>query len=99
MVRHERTFIGDDHGPLEDIAQLAYVARPRIVHKLTDRVRMKIGHPAVMPSIQFRDHRLGNRWDVFLAVTQRRQRDMKYVEPVEQILPEELLLYCYFQRP
>src|SRR6185312_5721131 len=89
MTRFDPTGPRNDHRALDDITQLANVARPRI--RLQQRARRVVhsfdGH-AVLPA-EFANEVSCQQRNVVGPLAEWRQRDLEYVEPVEQVLAKQ----------
>src|SRR5688572_6128490 len=78
----------EDDRALDDVAQLADVARPAVLIEHTHRRRFDGGHVLVVARIELGDERLDEQGQVFLAQPQRRQFDGEDVQAIEQILAQ-----------
>src|SRR6185312_13930666 len=88
VLRHDQSFTGHDRRALENVAQLAYVSGPGVVLKTVEGRRMQARDPGAMLLVDGRENGFGNRRNVFLPVTQRRQENVKDVEAVVEILAQ-----------
>ncbi|MPL79207.1 hypothetical protein SDC9_25082 [bioreactor metagenome] len=80
--------LAKDQHPLDDVAQLADVARP--VHRLQRRPRLfrDLARGQALGAVEGLDEMPGEQRDVLAPLAQRRHRDRHHVEPVEQLLAE-----------
>ena len=93
--RHQREMLGRDEPPvaenrrpLEDVAQLADVARPVVLNQQAACLtRDPAGRPAESPR-DVGQERLAQRQDVVTPVTQRWQPDREHIEAVIEVLAE-----------
>ena len=78
-----------DHQPLDHVAQLAHVARPRVAlqHRRARPARSVFEPPAVLAR-ELRHEVLGEQRDVLLPLAQRRHEDRDHVQPEVEILAE-----------
>src|SRR5438445_728234 len=76
------------HRPLDDVAQLAHVARPVIALELLVRLAGEAADLAVVLPIELLDEALAQQRNVLAALPQRRQVDREDVEPIEEVLAQ-----------
>src|SRR6185312_4733234 len=89
MTRFDPTGPRNDHGALDDITQLANVARPRVrLQQRARRVVHTFDRHAVLPA-EFANEVSGQQRDIVGPLAQWRQRDLEYVEAVEQVLAKK----------
>src|SRR4029077_8991468 len=76
------------HRALDDILELANVARPVVLGQQVERVRRQL-EPAflVLLAVLF-EEMVDEQWNVVLPVAQRRQLDRDHVEAIEEIFAE-----------
>ncbi len=89
--------VAEEHGALDDVDQLAHIARPGVraqgVHCLLgDAVNLAADAGAEVVDVAFHQHR-----DVLAAVPQRRDLERHNAQAVKQILAEVLRLHLFFQ--
>ncbi len=90
VLRHDREAVTQDDGPFDAVLQLADVPRPRMLHHNLHRLRRDLqAFPLQLPAVH-REKVLHQQRNVLAAVPQRRDDDRKYVQPVIQVLPENL---------
>ncbi len=78
----------EDHRALEDVRELAHVARPGLRLEQLERVRRELGRLQPVALGARGEQVRGERRHVARALAQRRQLEGKDVEPEEQIGPE-----------
>ena len=89
--RHHRP-VGDDHGPLDDVFQLADVARPVVRLAAPAAPRRRSARPPCRPAAPYSFRKCcGQLGDVLRPLAQRRHGDRDDVEPIEQVLAEPAL--------
>ena len=77
-----------DYDALDDIAQLAHVARPGITHEHVNGI---VGDLTGTPAIgrrKFLEEVASEKGDVFLALAQWRNEEWNHVQPVKEIFAE-----------
>src|SRR5678815_1593739 len=82
-----------DHGTLDNVAQLADIARPVIVLEHFHRRRFHGRHTLVVARVELGDERLDQQRQVFLPLAERRQLDGEDVQPVEEIFAQLAALH------
>src|SRR5262249_22225748 len=80
-----------DRGPLEDIAELAHVARPAVAAKALPRVARDPGWRPAQAAAVLREKRVRQRQYVIAPLAQRRQPNREDVQPIVQVLAKETL--------
>ena len=98
MPRHHRAFARDDHRPFQHIAQFPHVAGPGMLHQAGKRLRMKLRNAIPAFLVQLPDHGVGDMRNIFQAMPQRRQFDVKNIQPVIQILAQHPLFDRFERR-
>src|SRR5262252_5587105 len=91
--RSDELLVATHHRPLDDIAQLADVAGPRVV---AEAHHGRLVDPLDLPSVllvELGDEGLYEERDVLGPLAQRRERDGQHVDPVVQVLPEGLVAH------
>src|SRR5689334_19353638 len=76
--------VGQEHGALQRMVQLAHVAGPRVALERMECLRLEPRERLAIPRSVAPEEVLGQGPDVALALTQRRQRDLDGVEPEQQ---------------
>ena len=87
MTRQQAIAIGQNHGALHRILQLAHVAGPRMRHQHRQRL-WRQGHLLADIAGDALDKVEREARDVFLALTQRRNRHREDRQPEIQVLTE-----------
>ena len=77
-----------DRRPLDRVGQLSDVARPVVREQGLDRVVGQINVEATTLGVEPADHVSRQGWHVGLALAERRQDDLKHVDPEEEVLAE-----------
>src|SRR5258708_32312113 len=88
LIDRERLCLTDDDGPLDDILQLADVARPRIRQEQIQRFFADSADALACFPRETRDVVLNQQRDVLFSFPQRGNLNGEHVEPVKQIPPE-----------
>ena len=88
MFQLDGSFAGEDYGALEHIAQLANIARPLMAREDINHRRGYVGDAAFVTAVEIGEQGFGDRLNVFLALPQRRQMDVKDIQPVEEIFAQ-----------
>ena len=92
----DRPSLGEQHGALDDVEELAYVARPRVLLEHLQGLRREPLHALAELRIEALDERGGEEGNVRGTVSERRELDGEHPEPVEEIgaetTPRDLLL-------
>ena len=78
----------EDAGALHDVADLARIARPRMLPEQRLRVLVQYLRRRAAPHGHLVQELLGDRNDVHRPESQRGQLDPEHVEPEEQVAPE-----------
>ena len=78
----------EQHGPLHDIAQLAHVARPGILRKRADRLRIEAAQRASVAARRIRKGRPRQRQDIRRSLAQGRHLNFHRVDAKHQVLAE-----------
>ena len=76
------------HRALDDVLQLADVARPAVVHQQVERLRLELDAGLAVLRAVLLEEVLRQRRNVVLALPQRRQVDVDDVQPVVEVLAE-----------
>ncbi len=77
-----------DHDTLDYIAQLAYIAWPRVAHEGVDRI---VGDFFRVPAVLRREllqEMPCQQWNILRALAQRRHRKRDHVQAIEEVLAE-----------
>ena len=82
-----------DHRALDDVAQLAHIARPGVLAEQLERRLVDAAHLPLVLLVELGHERLREERDVLGAPAQRRERDRQHVDPVVEILPERAVLH------
>src|SRR5260370_4052466 len=98
MTGQQASLARNDYCSLQYVAQLSYIARPRITHEQPENFWLEIRHAAIVPLVQSANQSFGYWQNVFLAMAQRRHDDAKDVEAVVHIPAEHLLFQCLLDR-
>ena len=86
MLGHDHARGGHDHGPLDDVLQLAHVARPVVADEAIHGVG---GHPPLAQGLGVLGQEvLGEQRDVTAAIPEGGQRERDDIQAVEQVFPE-----------
>ena len=80
--------LGQQHGALDGVLELADVAGPLIAHEELQRVRLEPDDLLLQLTRESTDEEVGQLGDVVLALAQRRHLHRHDVEPVVQVLAE-----------
>src|SRR5215467_551336 len=89
----DELLVAAHHRPLDDVAELADVAGPRVIAEAHQGRRV---HPLDLPSVllvELGDEGLHEERDVLGPLAQRRERDGQHIDPIVQILPEGLVTH------
>jgi hypothetical protein len=81
--RLEDLRVGEHHGPLDRVLELAHVARPRVVHEQLARVGGEPADVRAQARVVLRDEVVDQQVNVLAPLPQRRDRDRQHVDPVE----------------
>ena len=82
MFRLDEVPLGQDRRALDDVAQLADVAGPRIVLEKVHRLLVDRAHRFAVARVELVEEVLHEQRNVLLAIAQRRQLDGEHVQPV-----------------
>src|SRR5262249_44061724 len=86
------------HGPLDDVAQLADVARPAVLfHLVIGRLGEVADPPARLADEAFQEV-VGEQADIALALAQGRYADFDDLQPEEEVAAELAFADSFFQR-
>ena len=88
MIRQNRARARDDYGPLEYVAQLPDISGPIVHMKDFHRLGMKSRHAGTMSRVEQPDQDLRGGQDVLPSLAQRREDDLKHVQPIVKVLPQ-----------
>jgi hypothetical protein len=92
VVRLNPPGTGEDHGALDDVAQLSYVARPAVAaHQPLGVIADPLDARAVL-GVELPYEVLREQVNIALTLPKRRQGDGEDVEPVEQVAAQGPLL-------
>src|SRR5712664_266309 len=81
-------FLAHDGRALQYIAQLADVSRPGVSHENIHHFRADPSHMLPMLGVHVAQNMLDEPWNIVLMLTQRRQVDVKHIQPEIKILPQ-----------
>jgi len=73
----DETVACQDDGPFQNIAQLAYIARPIIPMKYIEHFGIDSRNARTVLLVQILQHDIGDLRDIFFMFTQRRQHDLE----------------------
>ncbi len=85
--------LGEHHGPADDVAQLADVARPGISGETLEERRRDASDGLAELLVCLAEEVLDEQRDILDAIAERHEMQPDAVEPVEQVLPEPTLLH------
>ena len=88
----DRRAAREDHRALDDVLDLAHVARPVVLAQLLHAVGCEARRRHAHLARELRDEVVRERPEVVEAIAQRRQVDREHVEPVVEVLAELALL-------
>src|SRR6185437_16941747 len=72
----------------DDIPELAKITRPGIIHEYLHDLGLETFDFLIQLLIRLREEEFGEERDVLFAVTEGRQYDREFVEPMEKVFPE-----------
>src|SRR5437588_9009861 len=94
MTRLDPAAACDDYRPLNHVAQFADIPRPWMsIEQRARRIADAFDVHLVLPA-KLADEMLREEGNVFGALIERRQRQLEYVEPIEQIFAEQTIADC-----
>src|ERR1019366_3848426 len=82
------SFACQNHGALQHVAQFAHIPRPAVPLERFHHLRGDLRHLASVLAVHIPDQRFHHGGDVFLALAQRRQMNVEYVQAVEEVLAQ-----------
>ena len=95
MIRQDQFALGKQRRALHSVAQLAHVARPRIILQTRHR---RLGQPCAA-SGEFRHEQIRQRQNILAPLAQRPDVQLHHVQPVKQILAKTTGLHLFLQIP
>ena len=81
--------------PLDDVAQLAHVARPVVLLEHPHRLLIDAGDRLLIAQVELVQERLHQQRQIVAPVAQRRQADREHVQAVEQVFAQLALLHRF----
>ena len=93
VLAADEAAVGQDHGALDGVAQLADVAGPRVGEQLIACLARDARRRAADGFADLGEKRVGQLQDVVEPLAQRRQRDLEDAEPVVEVLAELAALH------
>src|SRR5579863_1559438 len=91
MIFEQTSLFGHNRCTLQDIPKLSNIPGPIVVHEPFQRSLVQLADPAIILAIHVAQNGVRESRYILLPMTQGRQMDVKYVEPVIEIFPEKLL--------
>ena len=85
--------VGEDHGALEDVLQLPYVAEEVVLAEQLERLRREADDPVPHLGAQAFEDPRGEDGDILPSLPERRDDDAHHVEAIEEILAERSALH------
>ena len=89
--------VREHDGALDDVLELAHVARPVVLHQQVERLGRELEVRLVVLLAVFLEEVLREQRDVVLPLAQRRQVDVDDVQPVVEVLAEPSVLHHLLQ--
>jgi hypothetical protein len=86
MAQTNLAFSRHDHRALNQVSQLAHVTRPGTGGEPIEYFFAQMGYPAPVLTVQVSNQGRGDRRNILFAVSERRQRDVKNIQTVIQVL-------------
>src|SRR5579875_134235 len=83
--------VGQCAGALDDVLQLAHIARPSVGLERDKHLRLEADDPIVCLLGKFLQKKVREQRDVALAFTQGRKRDIDHIDAIVKILTEAAL--------
>ncbi len=80
--------VAHEHRALDDVLQLAHVARPVVGREHVDGRRRDAADVLAMLGREALEEMIGKKQHVRLPLTKRRDEDREHVQPVEEVLAE-----------
>ena len=84
----DQTLPSHDGGSLQDITQLPHITGPIIPIKKIQHFGIDSCNLRTVLLVQTLQHDIGDRRDIFFMVTQRRNYDLEYAQPVEKFFAQ-----------
>lgn len=97
LVNLDSGILRNDRGPLDNVFELPYVARPRIAHQI---IRCCVRHPRQRLAEllgQLSQQMIDQQWNIRASLAQRRHLQGKNVQPVKQIHAELVGLHLRWE--
>ena len=88
MAAADELPVTHDHGALENIAQFAHVARPGVAVKKLAHFGIDAANLPAVLGIEIAQNVLDQQGEIFLAIAQGRQMNVKHVQAEIEILPK-----------